>query len=251
MRVQDIHYTDVTLKNEFVQKFLSGDLAGAFKILEDNGQLNNKKFVADIINYVNTALYQLEENYYTNVDDYLLATNNAFNTLINNYINKNIYSDKTTYQRNNFVLYNNEVYLYINGNPTSGNNPTNTNYWVYIGLRGDKGNYGIGVTMKYTWNNQATYNPLDIVYYNGVYYVTKEQNINVEPSETSSQWTMFLKTKPAYIATNKEEAMSVPGMIWFEIFNPYNFEEFDSLAYTWSVLDGKNFLWTDIDRGGF
>lgn len=251
MRVQDIHYTDVTLKNEFVQKFLSGDLAGAFKILEDNGQLNNKKFVADIINYVNTALYQLEENYYTNVDDYLLATNNAFNTLINNYINKNIYSDKTTYQRNNFVLYNNEVYLYINGNPTSGNNPTNTNYWVYIGLRGDKGNYGIGVTMKYTWNNQATYNPLDIVYYNGVYYVAKEQNINVEPSETSSQWTMFLKTKPAYIATNKEEAMSVPGMIWFEIFNPYNFEEFDSLAYTWSVLDGKNFLWTDIDRGGF
>ena len=86
MRVQDIHYTDVALKNEFIQKFLSGDLAGAFKILENNGQLNNKKFVAEVINYVNTALYQLEESYFTNVDDYLLATNNAFNTLINNYI---------------------------------------------------------------------------------------------------------------------------------------------------------------------
>ena len=47
MRVQDIHYTDVALKNEFIQKFLSGDLAGAFKILENNGQLNNKKFVAE------------------------------------------------------------------------------------------------------------------------------------------------------------------------------------------------------------
>lgn len=251
MRVQDIHYTDVTLKNEFVQKFLSGDLAGAFKILEDNGQLNNKKFVADIINYVNTALYQLEENYYTNVDDYLLATNNAFNTLINNYINKNIYSDKTTYQRNNFVLYNNEVYLYINGNPTSGNNPTNTNYWVYIGLRGENGNYGIGVTMKYTWNEQASYNPLDVVYYKGSYYVAKVTNTDVIPTEAGDKWELFLKTKPAYITTSQQESKIVPGMIWFEVFNPYTFAELDTKAYTWQSLDSEDLIWTDIDRGGF
>lgn len=251
MRVQDIHYTDVALKYEFIQKFLSGDLAGAFKILENNGQLDNKKFVAEVINYVNTALYQLEENYYTNVDDYLLATNNSFNVLINNYINRDVYNEATTYQRNNFVIYNGEVYLYINGNPTAGNIPTDTNYWTYIGLRGDKGNYGIGVTMKYTWNDQATYNPLDLVYYNGTYYVAKEQNANIEPSETATQWTLFLKTKPAYITTTKEESMTVAGMIWFEVFNPYVFKEFDELNYTWSTFDGKNFLWTDIDRGGF
>jgi len=251
MRVQDINFIDETLKDEFVQKFITGDLAGAFKILEESGQLKNKAFVADIINYVNNVLYTLENNYYTNVDDYLLALNNGFNILINNFIKKDNYSSTITYQKNNFVLYNNEVYLYINGNPTAGNLPTDINYWVYIGLRGDKGNYGIGVTMKYTWNEQASYNPLDVVYYKGSYYVAKATNTGVIPTETGDNWELFLKTKPAYITTVQQESRIVPGMIWFEVFNPYTFAEFDTKAYTWQSLDSKDFIWTDIDRGGF
>ena len=56
MRVQDIHYTDQPLKETFVKKFLAGDLAGAFDILEKNKQLDNKKFIAEVLNYVGTAL---------------------------------------------------------------------------------------------------------------------------------------------------------------------------------------------------
>ena len=251
MRVQDIHYTDQPLKEAFVNKFLTGDLAGAFDILEKNKQLDNKKFIAEVLNYVGTALQTIQNYYYENVEDYLLDLNNNFNILINNFIKKDNYKDDIVYSKNNFVIYNGEVYLYINDASTSGNKPDNTNYWVYIGLRGDKGNYGIGVTMKYTWNEQITYNPLDVVYYNGTYYVAKKQNTNIIPTDDKVNWEIFLKTKPAYIATTNAESMIVNGMVWFEIFNPYTFEQLDALNYTWTALDSKSLSWADIDRGGF
>ena len=251
MRLQDIHYTDQPLKEAFVKKFLEGDLAGAFDILANNKQLDNKKFIAEVLNYVGTALQTIQNYYYENVEDYLLDLSNNFNILINNFIKKDNYKDDIVYSKNNFVIYNGEVYLYINDASASGNKPVDTNYWVYIGLRGDKGNYGIGVTMKYTWNEQITYNPLDVVYYNGTYYVAKKQNTNIIPTDDKVNWEIFLKTKPAYIATTKEESMIVNGMVWFEIFNPYTFAQLDALNYTWTALDSKSLSWADIDRGGF
>lgn len=251
MRVQDIHYTDQPLKEAFVKKFLAGDLAGAFDILKNNKQLDDKKFIAEVLNYVGTALQTIQNYYYENVEDYLLDLNNNFNVLINNFIKKDNYKDNIVYSKNNFVLYNGEVYLYINDASTSGNKPTDTNYWVYIGLRGDKGNYGIGVTMKYTWSEQITYNPLDVVYYKGIYYVAKKQNTNIIPTDDKVNWEIFLKTRPAFIATTKEASMLVNGMVWFEIFNPYTFAQLDALNYTWKALDDKSLAWVDIDRGGF
>lgn len=251
MRVQDIHYTDQPLKEAFVKKFLAGDLAGAFDILKNNKQLDDKKFIAEVLNYVGTALQTIQNYYYENVEDYLLDLNNNFNVLINNFIKKDNYKDNIVYSKNNFVLYNGEVYLYINDASTSGNKPTDTNYWVYIGLRGDKGNYGIGVTMKYTWSEQITYNPLDVVYYKGIYYVAKKQNTDIIPTDDKVNWEIFLKTRPAFIAITKEASMLVNGMVWFEIFNPYTFAQLDALNYTWKALDDKSLAWVDIDRGGF
>lgn len=215
-RVQDIHYDDLSLKNEFVQKFLAGDISGAFNVLDQNSQLDDKKFVASNLNDYSSAVLELENEYNDGVNVYLANKNDEFNNLIWNFINKETYNIANTYQKYNFVTYIGDIYMYIYDTPSVGKSPINTAYWLKLGLHGETGGYGIGIKMKYQWNSQASYSPLDAVIYNGAYYVSKTTNTGSAPSETSSDWVVFVKTKPAYIATDVSEASLTAGMIWFE-----------------------------------
>lgn len=215
--VQDIHYDDLSLKNEFVQKFISGNISEAFNILDQNKQLEDKKFVAENINDYSNAILELENKYDDGVNVYLTNKNNEFDELIWNFINKEDYNINNTYQKYNFVLYIDNIYMYINDKPSTGKSPINTIYWLKLGLHGETGGYGVGIKMKYQWNSQASYSPLDAVIYNGVYYVSKTSNTGSIPSDSSADWVVFVKTKPAYIATDASESNLANGMIWFEI----------------------------------
>lgn len=219
IRLEDIHYSDIELKKEYVQKYLNGKVAEALQILK-NRQLENKAMTAFVINQMSQSLTVLQDLYFIGVEKYLTKETTAFLALINNFYDKQEYSADTTYYKNNFVTYNNQVYLYIYERPSSGVPPTDSEisdgYWVLIGLCGDVGGDGINVLMKYQWNNQANYNVLDLVYYNKAYYVAKKSNSGSTPSAQSSDWSLFLETKPAYIASNENESKLTNGMIWFE-----------------------------------
>lgn len=217
-RVQDIQISDNSLKAQFINKFISGDYNGAFAIVDNNPQLVSKAFVAEVVNNIVNLLLGLENNYFTNVPNYLSDLTITFQDLIDEFKNSETWSSSITYQRYNFVFYNNEVYMYINETATSGNLPTNTIYWALIGLRGAQGAPGAGINLRYQWNMNVQYNPLDFVYYNGSAWIANQTNIDQVPAVGSDYWTFFVYMKKAEILTS-ETAPTEPylGEMWFEM----------------------------------
>lgn len=189
-RWQDISISDASLKAEFITKFFNGDYIDAFTIISNNPQLNTKAFVADTINQIATILLSLENNFQNGVINYLAQQYSNFQNIIDNYNLKGNWSASTTYQIYNFVTYNNIDYLYINSTPSSGNLPTNTDYWVEINIQGEKGAPGLGVNLQYNWNATTPYNALDVVYYNNALWVARVANINKVPGSTEEWETL-------------------------------------------------------------
>lgn len=189
-RWQDISISDASLKAEFITKFFDGDYIDAFTIISNNPQLNTKAFVADTINQITTILLSLENNFQNGVIDYLSQQYSNFQNIIDNYNLRGNWSSSTTYQIYNFVTYNNIDYLYINLTPSSGNIPTNTDYWVEINIQGEKGAPGLGVNLQYNWSTTTPYNALDVVYYNNALWVARVTNINKIPGSTEEWETL-------------------------------------------------------------
>lgn len=116
-RVQDIHIGDVNLKNQYVNRFLNGNYNDAFSILNNN-QLNNKKLIADVVNTLSGKLTTLENNFYTNVTDFLANCLIDIQDFIDNLIYLGPWDSQTIYEKYNLVLYNNDVYMYISDTPS-------------------------------------------------------------------------------------------------------------------------------------
>ena len=121
-RVQDIHIGDVSLKNQYVNKFLNGDYNDAFNIL-NNTQLNDKKMIAEVFNTLSGKLTTLENNFYVNVTDFLANCLTNIQEIIDNLIFLGQWDSTTTYEKYNFVVYNNEIYMYIADTPASDTPP--------------------------------------------------------------------------------------------------------------------------------
>ena len=58
---QEIHLSDKTLRDNFVQYWKDGDYANCITILQ-NVQLNNKKMIASIFNNITSDIVTLENN---------------------------------------------------------------------------------------------------------------------------------------------------------------------------------------------
>ena len=252
-RWQDISISDASLKAEFITKFFDGDYIDAFTIISNNPQLNTKAFIADTINQIATILLSLENNIQNEVIDYLSQQYSNFQNIIDNYNLKGNWSASTTYQIYNFVTYNNIDYLYINLTPSSGNLPTNTDYWVEVNIQGEKGAPGLGVNLQYNWSATTPYNALDVVYYNNALWVAKQNNINIQPSD-NEYWEEFIKFKLASIYTDyiePSEDSLYNGLIWFEVFNPQNWSYLTNRNYTWNQVNTNNDTWESVDRGDY
>lgn len=249
MRRQDIHLSDVDLRNQFVSLFLAGDYIGAFSILNDNPQLDSKKFVAEILNMLSAKIMNIQDLYYTNVDDFLASEVIRFQVLLDNYKRIGTYNNVTQYKLNNFVIYNNLVYLCIL-QPPVGTLPTNTTYWALIGLRGEKGAAGIDTSLKYAWNPSVTYNTKDVVEYDDILYVAKSANINKIPS-SSVEWEIFLEVNKRYIHTDSVGTGLTTGDIWFMPIMSNTWDNLDSQNLSWDELDSMLLTWNEFERGEY
>lgn len=204
-RVQDIVTSDEELKNSYSQNFVNRRYSNAFNILENNPQLNSKKFIADKINLISTLLSTLQNYYQTDVGYILDELKDKVQIIIDNYILMGEWDSSKVYQIYNFVNYNNYLYMYINNNKTSGNLPTNSNYWLRIDLKGENGAYGTGLNLEYIWDSTKTYEPLDVVYYNNKLWVTLVSNKNVQPSSDviATSGVIILTDVVSYLPSEK------------------------------------------------
>lgn len=92
-----------------------------------------------------------------------------------------VWSASATYELNDVVKYGGSSYVYVNINPTSGNNPQNTTYWSQM-------------TDGFQWENvysaSTQYQKNDIVTYGPQTYIAIQDTLNNTP-ENATYWRIF------------------------------------------------------------
>lgn len=214
---QDIQIPDASLQSQLQQYWSTAQYSEALSVLGNNAaQLQGKAFIADLLNILNSGVLNLESRYNTAVPLFLSDLANQYSTLISNFISQSTWNASAQYTPFNFVVYNNEIYMCIS-QPPVGTEPTNTTYWLYLGLRGIPGAAGLDVNMRYTWNSANTYNINDLVVYGQNIYVALVQNTNVVPGTDSSTWGIFISTNPGRINVGTTApANPVQNEVWFQ-----------------------------------
>ena len=214
---QDIQTPDADLQSQLRNYFKTGQYQAAINLLNQNqAQLNTKAYVASVINQLTYGISYLETAFNNGVPVFLSNLTTDLNNLIGQFINRSQYNPSTQYKQFNFVVSNNDVYMALS-DPPVGTAPTVEQYWLHLGLRGEQGSPGVDVTMKYDWVNTATYQPNDLVVYNGNIYVALQQNTNSPPGQNQDNWLLFVNIPRGQIyVSNTEPQGPYNDMIWFK-----------------------------------
>lgn len=221
MQFEDIHLSDAQLYTLFRQYYTQGAYAEALNVLASNPQLDLKAVTADNLNELSERVYGLENVYYTEVEDYLSNLLQSMQTQVNNLSNQNQYSATQQYYPNNFVYYNDEVYFCVQ-EPPVGTLPTNTTYWLYLGLLGITGKGGIsGLTFTGEWNSGTTYKANDVTYVGTTFYYALQGSTGQQPTggETDVYWGILFSVTPQQVVVNATQPTLNTNDIWFQVTN--------------------------------
>lgn len=217
LHYQDIQIPDVTLYQQFQQYVAQGNFTQALSLLQNNAQqLQGKSYIANTINTITAGILDLEGRFNTGVNLFLSNLATQYSALIANMKKAGTWLANVQYTPYNFVIYNQEYYMCIQ-QPPIGTGPTNTTYWLYLGLRGAQGAPGIDVNMRYEWNATDTYNLNDLVVYGSTIYVALQTNTGVTPGTDPSKWLVFLVATPGqiYVGTAAPQYPQ-QDTIWFQ-----------------------------------
>lgn len=217
LHYQDLQIPDVTLRTQFRQYMQAGQYAEALDLLSNNAaQLQGKAYIANTINTITNGILELEGYYNTGVTLYLSNLATQYFALVDNLKKAGTWLSTTQYTPYNFVVYNNNVYMCFK-EPPIGTLPTDNQYWLYLGLRGQQGAPGVDVVMRYNWSSTNTYAPNDLVVYDGNIYVALTNNTNVIPTSSSTDWLLFLKIDKGQIYVGTTPPINPSNdTIWFQ-----------------------------------
>lgn len=178
-RLQDVQLGDENLIENYRNYFNNRQIDNAHNLINTN---KYKSYVlqAEWMNNIKTKIEQVEEYSDIEITQNLNNKNTEFQTNIDRLLYIQEYNNVTQYYENNLVSYNNNIYFCIND--SLGNLPTNTNYWLKIGLIGEKGQYGLGINYRGFWNSTTSYNKYDLVSYENNLYVATKNNVGTTPS---------------------------------------------------------------------
>ena len=214
---QDLALKNESLRQQFMQYFREGYYSQALALITDNADIDSETVRPEVFNMINTSLTYLQNLYYNSVEVVLSEDEQQFQLMINNFINKKEFSETATYVPYNFVVYNQEIYMCLKAT-TAGILPTNTDYWLLIGLKGEIGATAIDTTLKYKWDYKITYSVKDVVTYDNILYVAKTRNNNSQPDTNPEDWEIFMKIPRAKIIVSAIEpnpdALVVGGQWW-------------------------------------
>ena len=231
---QDLALENEPLRQQFMQYFREGYYFQALALITDNVDIDSETVMPEVFNMINTAITFLQNLYYNSVEVVLADDAQQFQMMIDNFINKKAFDATATYIPYNFVVYNQQIYMCIK-ETTAGILPTNTTYWLLIGLKGEDGATAIEVQLRYDWNYQTTYSPKDIVVYNNILYVAKTRNNNSQPDINPQDWEVFMTIPRAKVIVSPTEPL--PGALdvggeWWKINTIYNTVESNTSSVT-------------------
>lgn len=217
LKYQDIQIADIALRTQFESYMSVGNYSQALRLLSDNqSQLQGKAWIGDSINTLVNGIITLESLYNDNVIKFLSDLSETLQSLVDNYRNIGTWIVGNEYKELNFVAYDNEMYMALQDVPA--NTPiTDTNYWLYVGLRGEQGAAGVNVRQQYDYSSGKAYNINDLVVYQGQIYVALQSNTNVLPTN-SDTWLLYERVVKAniYVSNVAPTEELINGKIWFK-----------------------------------
>lgn len=216
-KYQNLHLADRSLFLQYRTLFKT-NILGAQQLLS-NSQFTNKKIQANEINDMTGDISTIESYYYNNVPTYLNTLLSAYKSDISHLIYKGTYSSSSTYYFNNIVAYNNNLYYckIASGTSITNKTPTNTTYWLKLGLQGDQGYPTLGITLKGQWNSSESYVAKDVVAYSDRLYVATQASTNEIPVSTSDYWGLLADYDISKI--NFSNANLIDGDIYWQELN--------------------------------
>lgn len=216
-KLEDINIEEVKLKEQYYNDFINGNIDKAQKTILDNPSLKFKVLNAENLNALLNGIMLLENGYYDNVDKKLDNHLKDYQIKIDELIYLNDYKPSEKYEINNFVLYNKEIY-YCKLNPPIGTLPTNTVYWIKLGLKGENGEPSLGISYKGNWNSGISYKKYDAIIYQNKLYVAKKNNSNSNPISDTTAWSLQMQVEEQGIYVSDTEPPNIKeGNIWIQI----------------------------------
>lgn len=164
---------------------------------EVEGYIEDKQLdFNDYIDAKESAINTHTTNAKIEVDQYV----DDFEDYVNQFDDKGIYNESTSYKKRNFVRYDDgggeQVYLALKD--TTGNPPTEQEFWRLLtikGDRGERGSDGFNLTYKGQWNSSEVYGEADGVQFGNVVFISNiENNIGnqPDPSTNTGAWDRII-----------------------------------------------------------
>lgn len=219
IRYQDLSLADLSLRSQYYTLFLSGSIDQAKQLVIDNPQLQGKVLTATNLNMLVNSITNLENLYDTNATQFMADKLSEYQASINDLLYIGDYSDLVEYDINNFVIYDSKLY-YCKLTSPIGTLPTNTTYWVELGLKGEVGNQTLEVNYMGTWSSATTYSAKSLVVYDNELYVSYNigGNLNKNPSTETTYWLKALTIIPTKMIASVTEPLDLNvGDIWIQL----------------------------------
>lgn len=221
IRMLDITASDAVLIQQYQAAVQAGNMEDAQNIFSQIQDGNAKIINAEKLNTLMDTALALENFFKVDIYPYIDVKQNEWENIINLFSYKKTYNPTTTYFKNNFVDYtvNGVKYVYIAiVDPPIGADPTNTNYWRNLSIRGEKGDSGIGMSFLYEWDSSVSYSTQNVVTYMNYVWGATQANQNQAPFEGSPYWTNIGSIRPRVIPISTEyPASQESGDLWFRI----------------------------------
>lgn len=169
---------DIQLIKQYQSYFNSGNISSAAQILIDNPTLQNKIINANNLNKFVDSIKAMQRLYMSDIQSYIMELVTY----------KGEYSTKFVYSKYDVTEYEKQVYMCTSLNCPMGTLPTNTNHFIKLTLKGDKGDSGLGLAPRGIWDETIHYYQDDLVSYNNALWAASAENINRVPSKESNVW---------------------------------------------------------------
>lgn len=216
LRYQEIQTSDVSVTNSFKQAWDTSNYTTALNILVNNvQQLTGKTLNANAVAKIANGLVTLQAKYDTATRQFLAAGLDHEQLLLDSIQNLQEYDETADYVLFNFVLYDDEIYMALDDVPV-GTLPTDEDYWLYVGLKGEQGAGAIQGAVKYNWSSTTNYVQNDIVVYNNIVYIALQNSRGRTPSTSSTYWGVIYKpNKQGLEVVDELPEAPMKGTIWF------------------------------------
>ena len=213
-RVQDINTSDIPLQTQYRTAWNNQQYSTAFSIISSNPQLASKVVNNAFITLLVNGVLTLENFYGDNVSDFLENLLTNWQSDIDSIQYLGDYLSSTPYTVGNFVSYNDAIYMCIQDGVHA---ITDTTSWALLGLQGEDGAVGTGLSYMGTWSNTSSYSQYDIVSYGSGLYVAITGSTGSNPSTSPNVWLLGVDATPRGILTGSAEPAGIDtGDIWWE-----------------------------------